>query len=210
MTNEKKPTRLDELKNWILNNRYLAIIILIGVVIISLASFTNALRDIWDFAKSVFTPPTPTPMATTVPVVYYALFGLQFPEGAWKEGATYRYSLEVRECEKDNFTGDLVTFTVQTGSADLPFYLLKDGVYDTPDRNSARPAKASPIQKSYAAVIIPKSSAEEAQRVAKTCQAFINLESGPQLALEPFGLGPVILLKNLDPAMFKEAEIELP
>jgi hypothetical protein len=206
MSQEKKPTQLDELKRKILDNRFMAVMILVGIMVVSLAAFTNAVSDIGDFFQSIFASKTPT--ATTVPVQYYAVFGLQFPEGAWRENETYSYSLELRECAEDNFTGSVVTFTVQRGLADRPFYLLRDGVFDRPDRNDARPANASPLYPSYAVIIIPKSAPEAAQQVVSACKAYINIQGAPQLALQPSGLEPILVLEDFNPDVFPDAGID--
>ena len=198
MPDQDKPDLVDAFKKSLKRNRLLATLVIVGVVVIALASFTNALQDLIGFFEDIVTPKTPT----TIPPVYYATFGNQFPEGAWKEGETYSYSLELRECGKDNFTGEVVTFQVQSGSADVPFYLLKDGIFDQADRNSARRVNASPTQPSYSVIVIPKASVEEAQQVLKTCKAYLNLTGGPALALEPFSQGPLLDIREIDMGKF--------
>lgn len=132
-------------------------------------------------------PDTPT---SSVPTVYYAAFGLGFSEGAWQEGQTYDYFLELKSCDTDNFTGSPFKFGVDTAS-NVPFYLLKDGLYDHPDRNVARPTHASSSQKSYAIVILPKALLSEAEQALQRCTAFISINDGPRMLLEPLSQGPI-------------------
>jgi hypothetical protein len=195
---DKKPTRVEQIITRLKNHPVIAVLVVIVIVVMGLAAFTNALTDIGDFIRAYF--PNNASCQTSDSSFCYAAFGIQFPEGAWKEGATYGYSLEVRECEKDNFSGDMVTFTVQKGAMDAPFYLLKDGVFDTADRNAARPANASPTQKSYAVVLIPRSTADEVKKAQTTCKAFINFPKGPTLALDPSGQGLILSQAAFDPA----------
>jgi len=131
-------------------------------------------------------PPTNEP-----PSVYYAAFGLEFVEGAWKDHRTYTFHLELAQCGADNFLGNTIPFDVSTGLADVPFYLLKDGVYDHPDRNIARPAHASSSQRSSAMVIVTRSTASQAQQILNECTAFISINNGALLSLDPYNEGPI-------------------
>jgi len=141
--------------------------------------------------RRAYGTPTPQPPTNEPPSVYYAAFGLEFVEGAWEESQIYTYHLEVKQCGTDNFAGNTIPFDVTTGLADVPFYLLKDGVYDHPDRNIARPAHASSSQRSYAMVILPRITALETEQILNECSAFISINNGALLSLDPYRQGPI-------------------
>lgn len=151
----------------------------------------------------------PPPLANLIPPFYYATFGLEFPEGAWIEGETYTYSLEVQECGQDNFEGQTIGFTV-SGFAGGSFFLLKDGLFDQPDRNMAEEAQASALQDSYAMIIFSKDTIEEAQRILDSCRAFLIVNNGPLVPLEPYYQGPIPSIDGMfyiDSSSFADWEI---
>ena len=53
MIQKDQPTAFEQTQRWLLNQKWLAVVVLVGIIIVGVASFTEALTTIGAFAKSL-------------------------------------------------------------------------------------------------------------------------------------------------------------
>ena len=82
--NEPARTRLDRLLNWLKNNRSLSIILLLGICVVAIGTFTDALLKIRGFVGSL--TKDPLPLHEPIPedefpnIIYASGYTLEFSE----------------------------------------------------------------------------------------------------------------------------------